>query len=256
MKRTILLMLAAVSLASASTTTITIVQATDIGNAVAIRSNWVTSNFGAGYTLDVTETFESFGYGPYTSLNTGVGTFSIPAGSQAGTAGGSAGTLGLEFTVLNSSNSPFHGRFNTTPGGNNWLDSNDISKLQLTTSLSSLYFFMSDVNDNGGTLQVTTAGGVTSSSFGATGADGNLYFVGITSSDALGTVQWINNTNADGFAIDDLGRVLDTEIHAPAVPEPGSWPFAAACLIAIPLIRKWKSRKSDSQAPVTSETTA
>jgi hypothetical protein len=168
-----------------------------------------------GSTIQNLENFESFGYGPFTQLASGAGTFSVMNGSLASSADG---THNNEFTVLNSSNTPFHGRYDTTAGGNNWLDSNDITKLQLATSFTSLFFFINDVNDIDGSLRIQTADGTSATNFAAKGVDGNLYFVGITSAGPIGSIQWINNSQTDGFGLDDFGTVK----YNSSTPEPGT----------------------------------
>src|SRR5438552_4287213 len=127
MKRTLFLACLTASLAFPSSTIITITPATDIANGVSIRNAWAT-NYSPGYTPQVLETFEGFGSGPYTSLSTGVGAFTIPSGAQPG-GPWTYSDKNLDFRILNSSNTPFSGRFNTTNGGNNWLDSNDLTGL-------------------------------------------------------------------------------------------------------------------------------
>jgi hypothetical protein len=213
MNRTILF--AALIIASANATTITIQPATSVVNAIAARDAWLASNFGASATIQNLENFEGFGYGPFTQLATGPGTFSVMEGALASF---SNGTRNNEFTVLNSSNTPFSGRYDTTPGGNNWLDSNDITKLQLLTSLSTVFFFITDVNDIDGALRIQTTDGTSATNFAAAGADGNLYFVGITSSGPIGSVQWINSSQNDGFGLDDFG----TAKYNSSTPEPAN----------------------------------
>lgn len=249
MKRVLLSVLFAASVAFASSTTITIMPATGVANAVADRNAWISSTLGTNWSPVLLESFESFGFGPYNSLSTGAGTFSVMPGSIPGDPVQSNGTKTNQFTILNSSDTPFSGRYNTTPGGNNWLDSNDITQIQLATSQSVLFFFITDVNDVGGTLTIKTADGTSSSAFAPNAADGNIYFVAIDSSGPIGSVQWLNNSNNDGWGVDDFGTgVLNPPPppHAPSVPEPSSWPLAAAALVAIPVIRKYKARAERS----------
>jgi hypothetical protein len=231
MKRTLLVLLAAF-VAPASSTTITVMPATGIADAVLARSNWLAANFDPEYALNVTVTFENYLYGPYNSLNTGIGTFSVLPGSLPGDPSQSNGTKTNQFTILNSSNTPFFGRYNTTPGGNNWLDSNDITQLQLATSLSNTYFFMTDVDDVDGLLQLRTADGTTAS-FPTGLPDGNIYFVGITSSAPLGTLQWLNSSRNDGFGVDDFGEIREWN----QVPEPRALPFTILAFTGMLLIR-------------------
>lgn len=218
MKLTIqLAALLAIVLTPAGADIITIIPASSIANATADRNTWLAANFGTGATAQTLTSFEDDTKGPWTSLATAVGNFSVMPGSKSSTG---SGTHKNEFTILNSSDTPFQGRYNTTPGGNNWLDSNDITQLQLTTSLDTVYFFMTDVNDTGGKLTIQTADGTVSTNFtGAT--NGDLYFVAITSSDPIGYIRWLNTSRADGYGLDDFGTV---KFPSPApVPEPASW---------------------------------
>ncbi|MBZ5609976.1 MAG: hypothetical protein LAP38_17075 [Acidobacteriia bacterium] len=237
MKSTLLVLLAAL-VAPASSTTITIMPASGIADAVTARSNWLAANFDPDYTLNVTESFENYLYGPYPALLSSIGTFSVMPGSQPGDPLQSNGDKTNRFAILNSSDSPYIGRFNTTPGGKGWLDSNDITQLQLTTSLSNTYFFMTDVDDVDGLLTLKTADGTTAS-FQMHLPDGSIYFVGITSDAPLGTISWLNSSTNDGFGLDDFGKIEEP----PEVPEPASLPTAAAALIAIIFFTKMKRRE-------------
>ncbi len=234
MKRTLLF--AALLITSANATTITITSASSIANAGTARDAWFAANFGAGAAIQTLENFEGFGYGPFTQLASGAGTFSVMQGSLPSY---SNGTRNNEFTVLNNSNSPFFGRYNTTPGGNNWLDSNDITKLQLATSLTTMFFFITDVNDVEGALRIQTADGTSATNFAAAGVDGNLYFVGITSSGPIGSIQWINNSQNDGFGLDDFGTVK----YNSSTPEPSTSIAIGTGLLILVFITKLRARK-------------
>jgi len=227
MKRTILLaLIITASVGAANATSITIVPVASAAAAEAQENTWLAANFPANATITTTETFESFNYGPWNQLVTGTGTFvAVPGGLPSDM----SGTHTDQFTILNSSDTPFNGRYNTTTGGNNWLDSNDITLLQLNTSFSNLYFVMNDVNDTGGTLQIQTKDGTTSSGFAPTASNGQLYFVGITSSGPIGSIEWVNNIQHDGFGLDDFGT-----INCPSqVPEPANLLTAAGGLLIL-----------------------
>jgi len=79
MKRIILFV--ALIITSANATTITIQSATTVANATAVRDAWLASNFGPTATIQNLENFEGFGYGPFTQLATGPGTFSVMEGA-------------------------------------------------------------------------------------------------------------------------------------------------------------------------------
>jgi hypothetical protein len=209
--------LLAIVLTPASADIITIIPATSVANATADRNIWIAENFGSAVTAETLTGFEDDTSGSYTSLATTAGTFSVMPGSKASTG---SGTHKNDFTILNSSDTPFQGRYNTTPGGKNWLDSNDITQLQLTTSFDTIYFFITDVDDTGGKLTIQTADGTTSSAF-TSPVNGDLYFVAITGPDPIGYIRWLNTSQADGYGLDDFGTVKFPAL-AP-VPEPASW---------------------------------
>jgi hypothetical protein len=227
--------LLAIILTAARADTITIIQATSVANATTDRNIWIAENFGSAATAETLTGFEDDTSGSYTSLATAAGTFSVMPGSKASTG---SGTHQDDFTILNSSNTPFQGRYNTTPGGKNWLDSNDITELQLTTSFDTIYFFITDVDDCGGTLTIQTADGATSSAF-TSPTNGDLYFVAITGPDPIGAIRWLNNYQADGYGLDDFGTV-----NCPApVPEPASWIIAAIVLFLVSVAVQRRDKK-------------
>jgi hypothetical protein len=228
MKRTILLpALLTTLLGFASADTITILPASSIADATTERNSWLTTNFGSGTTAQSLTGFENYAYGPWTSLNTPAGTFSVMPGSKCSTG---SGTHTKVFTILDNSDTPFSGRYNTTPGGKNWLDSNDLTEIQLTTTFDAIYFFITDVNDWSGNLKIQTADG-TISYFPQHNANGNIFFVGITSPDPIGYVRWLETDQEDGYGLDDFGTA---QCPTPApVPEPATWIVAAVALLIL-----------------------
>jgi hypothetical protein len=96
----------------------------------------------------------------------------------------------------------------------------EIKKFQLLTSLHSLYFLMSDFEDN---MQIRTADGTKAH---VHRGDDGLYFVGITSSTAIGSIQWQGPGN---FVLKDFG----TPGGPTPAPEPATWLAVATGLIAI-----------------------
>jgi hypothetical protein len=118
---------------------------------------------------------------------------------------------------------------NVTPG-----DSNGVVKLQLLTSLQSLYFFITGVEKN---MQIRTADGASTQ---VHDGDDTLYFVGITSSRAIESIQWQNHGN---FVLEDFGVPQEPA----SSPEPTSWLCLATGLFVItvrPLLMRalWKLR--------------
>jgi hypothetical protein len=221
---------------------ITIIPASSVATGITDRNTWLAANFSSGATAQTLTSFEDDTKGPWTSLSTTVGTFSVIAGGQGSTGGGTGKN---EFTVLNSSNTPFQGRYNTTPGGKNWLDSNDITKLQLTTSFDTIYFFISDADDTGGTLTLQTADGSTAT-FPTNTGNGSLFFVGITSTDPIGYIRWLDSSRADGYGLDDFGTVTypPPTPHLSAVPEPASWVISGVALFLVLVIVQRRERKA------------
>jgi len=188
-----------------------------------------------GYTI--LEDFEGFTASAsptqgYTSLNTGAGTFSRAPGFQSGTGGACIKDAGVcdEFHVLNAATTPFSGRYNTTPGlvarQGNWLDSNDINgiRLDLAPSRTNLFFFLTDVSDQGGTLTVTGHDGSSmSQAITPMQTNGALFFVRLASPSGLSAIEFRNSHRGDGWGIDDIGTQ--------SVPEPTSLMLLGAALL-------------------------
>ena len=208
-----------------------------LAGAEAARTAWLGTSTGI-----IIENFE--GFTPqfpvgYDSLNTAIGEFRVnPAGS-----GGSPDAAGSglnEVVIINSANTPFGGRFNTTPGGANWLDSNDITDFSLFVSVPTnvLFFFMTDTEDIGtaGLLSISAR-----NSFGtiveeivslAPLANGASHFVGIRSEGNIEQVRWINGETNDGFGLDDFGIVTGQ------IPEPSTYVLLGSALIGAAFFRR------------------
>ncbi len=213
---------------AAQAATISIVEVTGANQGAKLAAKAALLAGLGSYTL--LEDFESFAASKavgHTTLSTGAGTFSSVGGLGTGGAcikpGGPSNATCDALYVLDQATTPFSGRFNSTAGGSQWLDSNDLTgiDLQLGSNLNTLFFFMTDVNDQGGRLKVkaTDADGTATGVFGpgANGSafgNGSLFFVLITSASGISNVQWINNHSGDGWGIDDIST-LDT------IPEPG-----------------------------------
>jgi hypothetical protein len=103
---------------------------------------------------------------------------------------------------------------NITPG------KSEVEVLQLLTSLHSLYFFLTAVEGN---IQIRTADGTTALIHDG---DDGLYFIGITSTTAIGSIQW---RSQDGLELYDFGTP-----RAPnTTPEPATSLSILAGLVLI-----------------------
>ena len=191
-----------------------------------------------GYTI--LEDFEGFTASAspsagFTSLVTGAGTFSRAAGASHGAASGACikdGGACKEMHVLDAATSPFSGRYNTTPGlaarQGNWLDSNDIDgiRLELTPARTNLFFFLTDVSDQGGTLTVKGFDGTWSQqAILPTKGNGALFLVQLSQFSGLSSIEFRNSRTGDGWGIDDIGT------QSVPVPEPTELMLLGAVLL-------------------------
>lgn len=241
MKRTLVLALAiaALTVVSLPAATISVTVSGPVFNTAgleAARTAWL-----GGMNWDLMEDFEGFTANQNlgrTSLATSVGTITVDPTGQGSTGGGTGGN---ELLVLNNTQTRFGGRYNTTPGGANWLDSNDITNFYLTLNgpVQSIFFFMTDVEDvaPGGAISIRGT-----DSFGdiveRTLSLGNLsngasYFVAFTSTGTIDQIRFLNLQRNDGFGIDDIGV-----INAGEIPEPGTIALLGAGLLGLGILRR------------------
>lgn len=187
----------------------------------------------------VTETFESIALGTQGSpLSTAVGDFSQVVAGTGGACTGVLGGCAGGVAILSSANSPFSGRFNTTVGGGQWLDSFDSQELLFApkAGVNAVGFYITDPNDAGGRFTISLASGTTvvdfGQVFGGALANGRLFYLSFVSTeDILGITIFSNNRN-DGFGIDDVtvGRV--------PVPAPGALGLLGLGLLGMGLARR------------------
>lgn len=194
------------------------------GNNVDI-SNWKASR---GGQVQVLENFENRTPGWFSSLNTGVGTF---------TAGGEAGDGTTSYNAMNTNSQDtnfsiqdrsgdWNGRYDTTDGLNGsmskWLDSGDVTLLHLTgisSSLTNLFFYIQDASDWAAITSIYASTGRhdVSSNINPGQPNGMSYFVGITldPGETLNEISWNMRGVNDGFGLDDFSTVTP-------VPEPAT----------------------------------
>jgi len=193
--------------------------------------------FRGGQKDYVAEDFEGFSAGDLTengsgtlstgesALETSVGRFGKGSGALDGTGACGGGLSDCTSPgILDQPNSPFNGRFNSTPGGANWLDSNDVSQVVWEADLqadgidlgngqkiSGLGVILTDVTDVGATFQLELEGGMMTASETFAGL-GNGDFTLVTASfnfkppitSFRATFENISgNQTSDGFGIDD-----------------------------------------------------
>ena len=194
----------------------------------------------AGVSNIVTEDFESFTSGDLTTngpgnqLVTAVGTFdSIGANTGTGNCGNGDSSC-ASAGILNDAGSPFNGRFNTTVGGENWLDSNDVDKLTweiggLSFSFNRIAFLMTDMGDVGGTLTLELTDGSTISTQISGQGNGtiNLVEASFVPDAVSATLMFNNSSRNDGFGIDDA------TVWQQQVPEPATLAILGAGLAGL-----------------------
>jgi hypothetical protein len=168
-----------------------------------------------------------------------------------------SGQLGQKLRILDSSSTPFSGRFDADTSSNdgNWLDSNDSTGLEWVAEtgffFEALGFIITDVLDVAGTLTVIASDGTTTSTdFNFPGAGGNnpngeAFFVSVTSFDnppiASATLEFNSSANNDGYGIDAV--VIGSTATTPtSVPEPATLAIVGAGLVGAGLMgrRRWK----------------
>ena len=199
-------------------------------NAEAAEDAFLASVASGGF---VTEDFEGDEFSSLdfaASFSTAVGDLSRSATASDGT--GACEDIGdgscSELVILDSDDSPFSGRFNTTDGGSQWLDSNDITSVTWDIIdpgfvVDAFGFFLTDVTDQGARFSVTFDDGTTDETLLALGNqnNGELVYVSAVSDASIVSSQVVlentgGNTTGDGFGIDDvtIGRVPEPSVLA------------------------------------------
>ncbi len=195
------------------------------------------ASLGGGH---VTETFETFAAGTQGNplISTLVGGFYMDLAGSGGLCTGKLGGCAAGVAVLDASNSPFTGRFDTTDTvvSKNWLDSFDAQKFTYKplAGVNSVGFFITDPNDAGGRFDIKTSDGVNTFSFnnifGGGLSSGQVFYLTFTSTSAISDITIFSNSKNDGFGIDD--------VTVGKVPEPGTIALLGLGLLAAGAIRR------------------
>ena len=169
----------------------------------------------------------------------GVGTFTqVSTGLTSGSCNQVNNCVGL--AVLDSTTSPFSGRF-ALPPGNNWLDSNDSPEMRydVAPGYRAVGFFLTDPNDNFGRLTITGLDGTSAAFslgdiFGTSLGDGRVSYLTVSDPNGIATLTFLANTAGDGYGIDRVS------VGDP-VPEPGTLLLLGSGISALALRRRRKA---------------
>lgn len=211
--------LLAVGVATANAAPVLKISGEGAANANAAQASFL-STLQPGYAPP--EDFESYDVATdfndqMTSFATSVGTFDVtqPAfNSPTDSCNDEGFQCGAGLAVLNADETPFNGRFATSPS--QWLDSMDAQSVKFTPDAdnNAVGFFMTDPNDAGGRFSIDGFDFAFSDVFGKSLGSGGLFYISLYDGEGLDSFEIHSNDPNDGYGIDDVtvGRV----------PEPGT----------------------------------
>jgi len=171
-----------------------------------------------------------------TDLATDVGTFrSLGGTGTGGTVLGDATKLFVKDESIALHASRLGGRFNVSPGGTKFLDTNDTEGMEWEVDTGELFnkiaFSLTDVADVGATMTISVAGHLETFDLSSL-LDANLQLVEITFSDRIAgaTISLSNSQLNDGFGID--------QSYVGVVPVPASAMLLGTALLGLGVARR------------------
>lgn len=169
---------------------------------------WSAGAYGAatqGWSPLTVETFEGSTPGEIGGpLATAVGSFTTLGGTGTGT---SVTGTGTQLAVRDA---PNHGRVNTTAGGSHFLDSNDTLGMVWQVGLAGgtmfdrIAFSLSDVADQGASLQILAGGSLLTTMLGQKNGVTDLVVITFGNLLSSAEIRLVNSRTNDGFGIDDV----------------------------------------------------